>query len=378
MAKRREPPATALARYARLEAVGDWWDGETARPREVIVKFGRSSLTLYGFDETPLAHWALAGLRRIDAPGEPGTLRLTPDVDGDERLVLRDPEMIEAIRAVCPDLDRAAPSNGSWRRVALWAAGALTSIALLVFVIVPALAERLAPMIPPERAAALGDAVLERIGPLMGGGEVCAAPAGRAALARMTLRLTEAAPLETPVKVSVWRSPTLNAFAVPGGRIVILSGLIDAAEGPEEVAAVLAHELGHVAARDPLRSALRRAGTAGLLGLFVGDFVGGAVVVATAEAAISAAYSREAETAADRYAHRLLGEAGLPASALAGFFESLADRGAGAEGFAKHFASHPDLEARAEAARSADHVGDGAYDPVLDDAGWIALQQICG
>src|SRR6056297_1059189 len=160
MAKRREPPATALARYARLEAVGDWWDGETARPREVIVKFGRSSLTLYGFDETPLAHWALAGLRRIDAPGEPGTLRLTPDVDGDERLVLRDPEMIEAIRAVCPDLDRAAPSNGSWRRVALWAAGALTSIALLVFVIVPALAERLAPMIPPERAAARSGGII--------------------------------------------------------------------------------------------------------------------------------------------------------------------------------------------------------------------------
>jgi predicted Zn-dependent protease len=262
--------------------------------------------------------------------------------------------------------------------VAFWAAGAATSIALLIFVIVPALAERMAPMIPQERAAALGDAVLERIGPLMGGGETCASPAGRAALARMTTRLTEAAGLETPVKISVWRSPMLNAFAVPGGRIVILSGLIDAASGPEEVAAVLAHELGHVAARDPLRSALRQAGTAGLLGLFVGDFLGGAVVVATAEAAISAAYSREAETAADDYAHRVLSEAGLPASALAGFFEALADRGAAAEGFARHFASHPDLEARAEAAREADAVGEGPYDPVLDDAGWIALQQICG
>lgn len=378
-ARRRDPPATALARYALLEAVGEWWDGESARPREVVVKFGRASLTLSTLEDVPVAHWALASLRRIDDPGDATVLRLTPDPEGDERLVLRDAAMAEAIRAVCPDLDRAGPVEVRvWARIAAWGVGAVASVLLLAFVIVPALAERLAPMVPPARAAQLGDAVLEQMRPLMGRGGVCEAPAGRAALARMNARLLTHAGIAGQVRVEVWNGGMVNAFAAPGGRVVILRGLIDAAETPEEVAAVLAHELGHVAARDPLREALRRAGTAGLFGLFVGDVMGGAVVVATAEAALAASYSREAETAADAFAHRLLAEAGLPGGALATFFDRVRAGSGDVEGLMRHFASHPDLSGRAEAARAADAIGEGPFEPVLDDAGWIALQQICG
>ncbi|MEM1313942.1 MAG: hypothetical protein AAGI51_05265, partial [Pseudomonadota bacterium] len=60
-----EEPSTALARYALLEATGDYLDGITARRQEVLVKFGRASLTLSRFDETPVAHWALASLREV-------------------------------------------------------------------------------------------------------------------------------------------------------------------------------------------------------------------------------------------------------------------------------------------------------------------------
>ena len=45
----------------------------------------------------------------------------------------------------------------------------------------------------------------------------------------------------------------------------------------DDVAAVLAHEIGHVAARDPTRIALQTAGSAGLLGLVLGDFAGGTI-----------------------------------------------------------------------------------------------------
>lgn len=375
----RGAPATALARYARLEALGEYRDGRSARAQEVIVSFGRETLTLSGPDETPVAHWALGGIRRIDGPAGEAALRLTPDPDGDERLVLTDPQMIEAIAAVCPDLDAAPPPKGGWLRLIGLGAGGAAALAGLVWLVLPALADALAPLVPPERERQLGAAVVERLIPLAGGpgARVCTAPEGAAALARLTARLTDQADLPFPAEVRVVKSPQVNAFAAPGGQVVILSGLIESARSPEQVAAVLAHELGHVAARDPLRGALRAAGAAGLLGLVTGDALGGAVAATMAEAALGAAYTRELETAADAYAHALFAKAGLPASALAGFFDQLAARGETARGLLRHFASHPDLAERAAAARAADVIGGAAFRPALSDADWIALRQIC-
>ena len=57
---------------------------------------------------------------------------------------------------------------------------------------------------------------------------------------------------------------TINAFAVPGGNVVLFEGLLDAARSPEEVAGVLGHEVGHVMNRDPMRLNLRSAGSVGI------------------------------------------------------------------------------------------------------------------
>lgn len=378
---RRAPgqePATALARYALLEASGDYHDGMTARSREVLVKFGRASLTLSRFDETPVTHWALASLRALDGPQGGGVLRLTPDPESDERLTLRDPAMIEAIRAVCPDLDRAPPLGRSALRIGAWAGGAVGALALIVFVLVPALADRLAPLVPYEQELRLGEAVVEQIDRVMAGGAgFCEDPAGRAALRRLSDRLMPHAELPMPARLQVLNSPNLNAFAAPGGQVVILSGLLENAASVDEVAAVLAHELGHVAARDPLRGALRAAGSAGILGLVIGDVLGGTIVVAVGDAMINAAYTREAEEAADAYAHALLARAGLPSRPMAMFFRRLANRVGAAPGLLDHLRSHPDFESRIDAALAADTVGDRAFQPALTDADWVALQQIC-
>jgi Zn-dependent protease with chaperone function len=374
----REEPATALARYALLEATGDYHDGLTSRRQEVLVKFGRASLTLSRFDETPVTHWALASLRAVDAgPVDDDALRLTPDPESDERLTLRDPVMIEAIEHVCPDLRAGPPLGRGLLRLGLWSGGAAAALALILFVLVPTLADRLAELVPYEQERRLGEAVAEQVAGLLSDGEACEDPAGRRALRRLSSRLLRHADLPMPVRVRVYESDMENAFAGPGGQILILSGLLRNAAGPDEVAAVLAHELGHVAARDPLRGVLRNAGSAGILGLLVGDFLGGAVVVAMGEAVLNASYTREAEIAADEYAHRLLAEAGLPSAPMAAFFERLAETVGEPEGLMRHLASHPDFAARRDAALAADVVGEAAYEPSLTDAEWLALQQIC-
>jgi predicted Zn-dependent protease len=63
----------------------------------------------------------------------------------------------------------------------------------------------------------------------------------------------------------VLRSTIANAFALPGGRVYVLSGLLKISETPDEVADVLSHELGHVADRGGLRRLIRDGGTSFLV-----------------------------------------------------------------------------------------------------------------
>lgn len=373
--------ATALERYARLEAEGMWFDGQSSRPNPVIVRFGEATLTLSGADDVPRAHWALASLRTLPDQSDAKRLVLVPAPDSDERLVLADAEMIAAIRTVCPDLNRHRAPKGSWRRLIIWGGGAVASVLLIVFVIVPALAERMAVLIPPAQEEALGEQVLAQVSRVFGQFNqvrTCDNPEGLAALDKMSARLAPHYESHVPVKVQILDHPMVNAFAVPGGYVVLMRGLIEGAENPEEVAAVLAHEIGHVIHRDPTRLTLRSAGSAGILSMLIGDVLGGAAIAIMTDAVINASYTRAAEEDADNAAHRIMTGAELPLEPMAGFFERLSDGAPSpSSGVLSHLATHPDLLGRAEAAREADIIGDTRYVPILDAEEWQALRRIC-
>ena len=360
----------------------DYLDGRAAAARRVGLEIRGGALRLVGAPwEAPRA-WPLGDLRRLpDQAGGGLVLRLASDPLA--RLVVTDPRSRRLVLDHARDLDRPVPGlmRGRWRLLP-WALGAVASVALMIGVLLPAAADRLAPLLPPGGEAALGDVTLARIrealspyGPAVPV-PLCRAPEGRAALGRMAARLTEGADLPSDPVIEVLDHPMINAFALPGGRVVLFRGLIEAAERPDEVAAVLAHELGHVAARDPTRIALRSAGSVGVLGLLFGDFAGGALVLVLLNASIEASYSREAEAAADAYARARMIEAGLPPEALASFFERLAEAGGEVPPVLEHFMGHPALAARIAAARE-DAPGTGGP-PALDAAGWDALRGICG
>ncbi len=290
--------------------------------------------------------------------------------------------MIAAIGKVCAGLYHRPVNKRGLKRAAVWGIAAVASVLVILLVLVPALADRLAEFVPPEREVALGDAVAGQVGDLLrkDNGEapaVCSAPEGAAALEQMTGRLTPAEGLPYPLRVSVLDHPMINAVALPGGRILIFRGLIDAANSPEEVAGVLAHEIGHVVHRDPVRGVLRAAGTAGIVGVLLGDVFGATVIAAASDAVLNASHQREAEQKADEAAYGMLREAGLPSRQFAGFFSRLKDRQGGTGGPLRYLASHPDLGGRAERAAAADTIGEGPFTPVLNDRDWIALQNIC-
>ena len=373
------------------EAGGTYFDGQTAGRHRVRVVLDEAGGALV-FDAPTLPdgpeRWPLSRLRALRDHARADGLTLTLHADtGDEttrdpaRLVVLDQGLIARIQVLCPDLNKRDMHRGAWARLAKRSALAVAAIALLLFVILPRMADTLATLIPVEREVAFGETVVAQMELAFGASDVgalhCEDAPGRAALRKMLDRLTADQSLQYDLDVQVFDHEMVNAFAAPGGQIVIMRGLLDAASGPDAVAAVLAHEIGHVEERDATRHALRAAGSAGLLSMVLGDVTGGTLAVFLGERLIQAGYTREAEARADRYALDMLNAAGVDSEGMAHFFDHLAEREDGMPRLPEYFATHPASEARAESAR-ANANSQGATAPVLSAAEWQALKGICG
>lgn len=143
----------------------------------------------------------------------------------------------------------------------------------------------------------------------------------------------------------VGERPERNAFALPGGIVIVYAGLIDAAATPEELAGVIAHEVAHAELRHALRAAVQRLGLAGLVGLLLGG--GGERFGAAIEAAGAGKFSRDAEREADRDAVARLVAARIAPDGLLTLYAKLDAAAAGAPG-----ASHPATPERLAALRA--------------------------
>lgn len=123
------------------------------------------------------------------------------------------------------------------------------------------------------------------------------------------------------VDIILVNSNTINAISLPGGTIIIYSGLIKAANDPKEVMAVIAHELGHLHYRDSYNSVLRSFGISILLSaISVGD---NEIITDIINNLISLKFSRDIESRADDYAIKLLSDKGVDPKFLGSFFEEL-------------------------------------------------------
>lgn len=328
--------------------------------------------------------WPFDAMREIAGGSDRARLTLALRAsDADEtgrdlaRLIVTDPAAVAWFRQKVGSLDTRDIRAGTGRKVALWLGGAVAAVGLMLFVILPAMADYMAAHLPVEAETALGHTVMKQVAGMVGDGSgrdlVCRDTRGLAALARLQDRLVAGAALAQPITLSVLDSGMVNAFAAPGGQVIIFRGLLDAAESADEVAGVLAHEIGHVAARDPTRIALRSAGSAGILALILGDVSGGTTVALAAEYLLTSSYTRKAEAAADDFGLDLLENTRISAAGMAHFFARIAGE---TDLMPEIMSSHPMSEMRAEQA-IARSGRQGPTEPALTDADWQALKAIC-
>jgi predicted Zn-dependent protease len=203
-------------------------------------------------------------------------------------------------------------------------------------------------------------------------GSACKKPAGAAALHKLAGRLQSAAQLPIPPEPVVLRSKMANAFALPGGKVYVLSGLLTTTETPDELAGVLSHEFGHVAHRDGLRRLIREGGTSFLIGMMFGDVTGSGAVLMAGRAVLSAGYSRGDESRADAFAATVMQRLGRPTEPLG---ELLTRMTKGHDEGPSLLRDHPLTPERAAMLKAEDRPPTGA--PLLDDGEWRDLTHIC-
>ena len=168
----------------------------------------------------------------------------------------------------------------------------------------------------------------------------------------------------------------INAVALPGGKVILFDGLVKQARSPDEVAGVLAHEIGHVREKHVMQALLRQMGLAVVLGGVDGN--SGALV----NNMLAMSYSRESEAEADAHSMRALGNAAISPVATASFFERLsqldgsARGGEDGQGIAGYMSSHPLSRERKKAFEKSIVKGKD-YKPALTSAEWTELKTMC-
>jgi len=254
-----------------------------------------------------------------------------------------------------------------------WSLLAICAILALTFLGVPLLAGRLTVLVPAAIENRIGEAVdkqMRTISP----GRVCTEANGQAAPGKLLETLRRAGSVEPEVQAIVLRQPIPNAFAVLGGSVYVMSGLLDKAPDADGLAGMLAHELGHVKHHDGLRKIIQKGASSFLIGLLFGDFTGAGVIVFAGRALFDSAYTRDVEASADAFAIALMHRLGRSTTPMGELLFSIT--GAEANGGLSLLASHPPTEERLAHMRSADRApGMGAE--LLSASEWEAAKNIC-
>ncbi len=168
---------------------------------------------------------------------------------------------------------------------------------------------------------------------------------------------------------AVLDEPSINAFAAPGGQVVVHRGLIAAAKTPEELAGVLAHEVQHIEQRHTLKSMINGLGVATLATVVLGDVSAMAGVLAYQIGSLS--YSRDLETEADRLGLQALVRADIAPAGMASFFRTLEKEAPQMP--IELLSSHPATDARIDALEAAiAKLPKQDYTPLAID--WAAVQ----
>ncbi len=175
------------------------------------------------------------------------------------------------------------------------------------------------------------------------------------------------------IKLHVFNSDEVNAFALPDDHLVVFSGLILESENPEQVAGVISHEVAHIELNHVMKKLVQEVGMSVLVGSTTGNNGYGATQE-IAHILSSSAFSRELEEEADRKAVEYLVKAKINPGELADFFFIIANEEVEGMEFFSWISTHPVSEERAEYIVEESQDYSFEIDTLISWSTWVQLQ----
>ncbi len=263
--------------------------------------------------------------------------------NGRQFLEVNDPAFQQA-------LERSFPKNKLFHRTffdRIGLAGCLISLFVVVipicglyFLLLPFLAERAAQKISPDVEKQIGDAWFRSL---------AAGYPIDSAKTRVVQQFYDALAYETgyDMRITVVHEPVVNAFAIPGGNIVVFDSIIGIMDKPEQLAGLLAHEASHIQWKHSTRALYRSLGSSLFFNIILGSYGDiSAIVAQHGEQLAGLSYSRALEVEADEKGIDLMIRSHLPPGGMPDLFRRMKSAESPGSLLPTFLSTHPAIEER--------------------------------
>ena len=345
-----------------------YYDGLAAVRHPATVELGVADLNI-SLAGRPLLVWPYAALRfAADGTyGEPVRI----EHGSAEALVIESHFFVEALRQHGVTR-RAVPIDlRSWPAVLLCCIAIALIATVLYASLVRVASEQAARFMPAGMEKRLGNSVVSILAP-----EQARCMDSERRLQPLVDRLQMATGSKQQFQVIYVNQAVVNAFAAPGGYIVVFRGLLDETETPEEFAGVLAHEMQHVLLKHSTRALAREFSGRALLSLMAVDSGGTPSAIQASVRLANLSYQRSDEEAADLGGAALLARAHVRTDGLAIFLQRMQLSTTG-RGLGSYLSNHPATEDRINALRAETKKLDQAATPLMTAEEWASAREVC-
>jgi Zn-dependent protease with chaperone function len=348
---------------------GFYYDGRAAVRYAATVTLGEAELNIGVTGRSPLV-WPYLALR-FTADGSYGEpVRI--EHGSAEALVIESHDFVEALRqhgvtrsAIPVDLRR-------WPWV-LFCCIAIATIATILYTSGVRLAsEQAARFMPSSMEERLGRSVVAILAP-----EQSRCADSQHQLQRVVDRLQSATGSKQSFHVIYVNQGIVNAFAAPGGYIVVFRGLLEQTSTPEEYAGVIAHEMEHVLLKHSTKALAREFSGRALLSLMAVDSGGTPTAIQASVRLANLSYQRSDEEAADLAGTALLARAHVSVDGLAAFLRRLQSKSLVNGSGWNYLSSHPATEERVEALQAEMRKFNESTTPLMTPEAWGTAREVC-
>lgn len=326
----------------RISWKGHYLDGKTAEKQAVEIQLHNEGLRISTQSGNTFL-WPYQEIRQTQGFYRNEPVRLERGGELPEILTTDDVEFLTSLHHFVPEAAKRF-HNPAFRnlrlRLVLYAAIGLIAVGVFTYVWgIPLLAEAVAPHVPIAWEKGMGQSALNVLAPEE---SRCKDKALKQAIDEIVTRLNPPGSGSYDFKVFVVNSPIFNAIALPGGNIIVFSGLLEKTGSPESLAAVLAHEMQHIKKRHATRKIIEDSSTGLMLSAVSGDVTGSMLYgMKIARTLATLSYSRRDEEEADAEGIKMMIAANLDPEATISFFQIVKGKTSGLN-IPRYLSTHPD------------------------------------